>query len=80
LLDEEESVDAGKDGITGAKGSNCSSTGLIGLDVSGLDTIREFFGGDGLFSVGEGRTIGKESITGNSAVCADEDIATLLCV
>ena len=52
--------------------------GLIGLDVSGLNMIREFFGGDGLFSVSEGRMIGKESITGDGAVCADEDITTLL--
>ena len=78
MLDEEESVDAGEDGITGATGSNCSSTGSIGLDVGGLDTIGESLGGDGLFGVGEGRMIGKESITGDGAVCADKDITTLL--
>ena len=40
--------------------------------------IGESLGGDGLFGVGEGGTIGKGSITGDGAVCADEDIATLL--
>jgi hypothetical protein len=59
-------------------GSNCSSTGLIGLDVSRLDTIGESLGGDGPFGVGEGGMIGEESITGDSAACADEDITTLL--
>ena len=80
MLDKEELVDAGKDGIMGAMDSNCSSTGLIGLDLRRLDMIGESLGGDRLFSVSKGGTIGKESITGDGEVCADEDIATLLCI